>query len=138
MGVNLPKDLQDFTAGVGLIDVGGISKAVSEDCCKSTQNGITASATETQAAGTVIRASIARVSTAGASDAVTLGIRAVAGTTFQLINDTGQTITLFPAVGDKINDAAQDAAVTIADNTMSIYSCPVAGLWFGGPLTFET
>ena len=48
------------------------------------------------------------------------------------------TIRLFPAPGDKINDAAQDAFVDIANNTISEYFCPVLGLWFGGATTLET
>ena len=61
-----------------------------------------------------------------------------AGALMGIRNDSGQTISLFPKSGDKLNDANADAAVTIADNTLSRYECPAAGLWFGGATTFET
>lgn len=123
--------------GQRLGDIRSLATAIDASSGLLTQNAVTASAVETQAAGTPIKAAISRVTTAGATDAVTLAIKATAGASFVIINDSGQTVTLFPKVGDKLNDALQDAAVTIADNTISEYFCPVDGLWFGGATTLE-
>lgn len=123
--------------GQRLGDIRSLATAINASSGLLTQNAVTASAVETQAAGTPIKAALSRVTTAGATDAVTLAIKATAGASFVIINDSGQTVTLFPKVGDKLNDALQDAAVTIADNTISEYFCPVDGLWFGGATTLE-
>lgn len=123
--------------GQRLGDIRSLATAINASSGLLTQNAVTASAVETQAAGTPIKVAISRVTTAGATDAVTLAIKATAGASFVIINDSGQTVTLFPKVGDKLNDALQDAAVTIADNTISEYFCPVDGLWFGGATTLE-
>lgn len=62
-----------------------------------------------------------------------------------IANNSGQTIKIFPSTNDTINDAAQNAQVDAADNTLSIYFCAkqtTAGspgnTWYGGPITFET
>ena len=136
--VNLPYNLQNLDPGLRLSDARGLSGAVSDWSGASSQNAVTASTTQTQVGGTVLRATISRVTVANASDAVTLGFNATPGRTFCIINDSGQTISLFPKSGDKLNDAAGDAAVTLADNTISYYSCPATGLWFGGASTLET
>lgn len=135
---NLPSDLQNLDPGLRMGNVQGLANAVSGESGRTTENAITASTTQTQAGGTVLRAAWTRVTSANASDAVTLGFRAVPGTSFTIINDSGNIVSLFPAVGDKINDAVANAAVTIADNTISRYVCPASGLWFGAPGTLET
>ena len=104
----------------------------------STQNGITASTTQTQAGGTKIYYHISRVTSANANDAVTLNFPAVPGSSFVIINDSGNIVSLFPKLGDTLNDAVHDAVNSIADNTVSKYYCPVVGLWFGGAVTLET
>lgn len=135
---NLPSDLQNLDSGLRLGDIKGLADAASTASGMSTENAITASTTQTQAGGTVLRATISRITTAAASDAVTLGFAATPGRYFIIINDTGQTIQLFPKSGDKLNDANANASVSIADNTFSEYACPIAGLWFGGATAFET
>ena len=135
---NLPPSLQNLDPGVRMGDIGALVALVQSLSGSSTQDAVTASTTQTQAGGTVLRASITRVTVANSSDAVTLGFTATPGRMFTIINDSGQTINLFPAVGDKLNDAAANAAVSIADNTSSDYYCPVANKWFGGATTLET
>lgn len=135
---NLPSSLLNLDPGPRLVDGKGLSDAISGSGGRSSQNAITASTTQTQVGGTVLLANISRITVANASDAVTLGFAAVPGAQFQIINDSGQTFQLFPKLGDKLNDAAVNAAITIADNTSSIYGCPVAGNWFGGPVSLET
>ena len=138
MGVNLPSDLQNLPPGLRLGDTKGLADGIGNDDYRSTQDAITASTTQTQVGGTVLTAAVSRITVANASDAVTLGFSATPGRQFTIINDSGQTITLFPKLGDKLCDAAINAGVTIADNTISKYSCPVILLWFGGATTFET
>ena len=103
-----------------------------------TQNAITASATHTQAGATVIYNHYARVTSAGGNDTVVLGFGAGPGRRFVIINDSGAIVNLYPKSGHKLNDANIDAAVTLADNTISTYYCSVKGLWFGGPVTLAT
>ena len=124
--------------GIGLAAAQDISDSIANWKAASTQDAITASTTQTQAGGTVLNAVISRITVANGSDAVTLGFAAAAGRAFVVINDTGQTIQLFPKSGDKLNDASANAAVSIADNTISYYCCPLKGLWFGGATNFET
>lgn len=138
MGVNLPTNLKDVSPGLRIGNIKGLADAVSSKSGASTQNAVTASTTQTQAGGTVLRNNITRVNSANASDAVTLGFKALPGASFVIINDSGNIVGLFPKSGDKINDAATDAAVSLADNTVSKYYCPVVGLWFGGAVTLET
>lgn len=138
MGQNLPSSLQNLDPGLRLVDAKGLADAVGGAGGQSSTDAITASTTQTQVGGTVIRTAINRVTVANASDAITLGFAAAAGSSFSIINDSGQTIQLFPKLGDKLCDASVNAAVTIADNTISIYECPIAGKWFGGATSFET
>lgn len=135
---NLPSDMQNQDPGLRLVDAKGISDLLNGGGGRSSQDSVTASTTQTQAGGTVLLAAVSRITVANASDAVTLGFTANPGGSFTIINDSGQTIQLFPKLGDKINDAATNAAVTIADNTISDYSCPVANKWFGGATSLET
>lgn len=135
---NLPSTLQNLDPGIRLGDMQALANLISTLAGATTQDAVTASTTQSQAGGTVLNASITRITVANSSDAVTLGFSATAGRSFVIINDSGQTIQLFPKGSDKINDASASAAVTIADNTSSDYYCPKAGLWFGGPTTLET
>ena len=138
MGLNLPLDLQSIDPGLRLGDVGELANAILYAGGMSTQNAITASTTQSQIGGTKIYFAINRVTSANGNDAITLGFTADAGRSFVIINDSGQTITMYPKSGDKINDAAKDAAVSLADNTVSTYYSPLIGLWFGGAVTLET
>lgn len=135
---NLPQAMNPGVSGLTLADAQDIADCIGNWKGASSQDAITASTTQTQAGGTTITTAISRITVANGSDAVTLGFSAVAGRSFSIINDSGQTIQLFPKVGDKLNDASANAAVTIADNTVSDYYCPVKGLWFGGATSFET
>ena len=138
MGVNLPSDLQNLDPGLRLVDAKGLADGLSNADYRSTQDAITASTTQTQVGGTVLRTTISRITVANANDAVTLNFAASPGRSFYIINDSGNIVTLFPKLGDKLCDAAINAGVTIADNTLSTYTCPLLGLWFGGATTFET
>jgi hypothetical protein len=103
----------------------------------STQNGITASSTQTQAAGTPITASQAQISVCAVSgNAVTLP-PAQAGMEITVINNGAQPCNVFPASqagggvsgGDKINALAQNAAFSLVASTPTIFYCFVAGTW---------
>jgi hypothetical protein len=135
--INIPSSLV-VDPGLRLADVRSIATQISQTKGQDTQDSITASTTQTQAGGTLLVSAMSRITVANNNDAVTLNFNAETGRTFIIINDSGQTIQLFPKGTDKINDAVASAAVTIADNTYSDYCCPVAGKWFGGATSFET
>ena len=136
MTQNIASDLQSVDPGLRLADVSQLSGAVAKLSAINTYDAITASTTQTQAGGTILRHGISSVTSANASDAVTLP-KATPGVLLVLANSSGQSIQLFPSQGDKINAAAIDAAVTIATATTSIYVCSVALQWWGGAITNE-
>lgn len=139
MTINLPTDLQNLTSGLQLGNIGGLADGISYKKYASTQNAMTASTTQTQAAGTVILYHISRFTTvSNPNDAATLGFAALPGRSFVIINDSGNILQLFPRLGDTLCDAGLNNSVSIADNTVSKYYCPVANLWFGGATTLET
>ena len=138
MVFNLPTIMEQAAKGnLTLTDMGTITDCFNYDKGASTQDAMTASTTQTLAGGTLINAAISRITVANANDAITLNFNAIAGRKFTIINDSGNIVTLFPKLGDKLCDAAISAGVTIADNTISTYMCPLRGLWFGGATTFE-
>ena len=135
--INQPKHIYTQVPGnLTLADAGQFSQYVSYDTGHSTQDAVTASTTQTQAGGTKITAAITAVATANGSDAITFP-QALPGRNLILVNHTGQTIQAFPFKGDKINAAAKDAAVTIADATTSFYTCTATLQWWGGATTNE-
>lgn len=139
MPSNLPFDLQGQIVNNKTIgDIQGIAQGISECAFVETQNNVVASTVQTLLGGTDVNRACIRITSANANDAISINFTALAGRAFVIINDSGQTITLFPLLGDKINDAAINASVDIANNTMSEYFCPVLGLWFGGATTLET
>ena len=93
-------------------------------------NAITASATQTQAAGTVLTSKINRVVTvASANNAVTLPA-ATAGKEVVVINaHASNAIGVFPASGDKINALSTDAVYALAATKTVMLFCAVAGQW---------
>ena len=136
MAQNIASDLQSIDPGLRLADVRQISDGIARLSAINTYDGIIASTTQTQAGGTILRHGISSVTSANGSDAVTMP-KATPGVLLILANSSGQTIQLFPAVGDKINAAAINAAVTLATATTSFYACSVALQWWGGAITNE-
>ena len=137
MTQNIASDLQNVDPGLRLADVRQLSDGVARLAAINTYDGLTASTTQTQAGGLVLRHGISSVTSANASDAVTLP-KATPGVLLIIANSSGQTINLFPFKGDKINAAAIDAAVGVATATTSHYVCSVALQWWGGAITNET
>jgi hypothetical protein len=123
--------------GKRLIDGEVVANLISGGRGGNTQDAITPSTTQTQAGGQLLDAVISVVNAGNASDALRMP-KAAASMVRWIVNDSGQTLQIFPAVGDFINDAAVDAAVTIANNTLSVYVAGANGKWFGGPITLET
>ena len=135
---NLRSTVQNLDPGARLGDVQALAQAIAYGQGLQTTNGVTASTTQTQAAGTQLQYGINVIGTsANAADAVKAP-QALPGTILIIANNGGNTVTLFPTVGDTLNDAAQDAGIVVADNTVSIYVCGAAGQWFGGAITLET
>lgn len=75
---------------------------------------VTASVTQTQAGGTVINGDINLVTTANASDAVTIPANLPKGTIIYVRNLSSNAGIIFPPVGGTINAAAADASVALA------------------------
>jgi hypothetical protein len=107
----------------------------------TTIDGLTASATQTQAAGTPITASTVGFSTvASAGNAATLP-PAIRGMEVAVINETATSMNVFPASagqggvsgGDKINGGAQNAAIAVAGGASGlivIFYCMTTGAWW--------
>ena len=74
----------------------------------------TAGTTQTQAGGTVINGDVCLVTTANASDAVTLPANLPKGTLVHLVNLSAAAGLLYPPVGGAINGGSVDASVAIA------------------------
>jgi len=138
MGTNLASDLTSVDPGLRLVDASGLAGAIANGQGFTTKGGITASATQTQVAGTKLTYGFNSVSTAGSGDAVTMP-KAASGTMLVLVNHSGQSIAVFPFKGDKINAAATDASVSVADTTTSVFICNTTSTqWWGGAITNET
>ena len=138
MTQTVPTDLQALNLNsVGLADAGNLADCIKRDYGRNTYDALTASSTQTQAAGTKLFHGLNIVATAGGSDAVTMPATSVLGSVVILVNHSGQTIQLFPASGGTINAAAGDAAVTVATATTSVYVCGVNKQWWGGAITNE-
>lgn len=134
---NLPVSLQNVDPGKRLGDIAALAALVSGAKGIQSSYGLTASTTQTQAAGTQLQAGINVIGTSAvAADAVKMP-QAMAGAVVFIANNGGNTVTLFPYEGDTINDANQDAGVVVADNTLSVYVCGETGQWFGGAITLE-
>jgi hypothetical protein len=105
----------------------------------TTADALTANATQTQAAGTPITASVAGFSTvAAAGNAATLP-PAVIGMEVAVVNEHAtNAISVFPASngqggvagGDKINALAQNASISVAAATILIFYCMTTGVWW--------
>jgi hypothetical protein len=96
---------------------------------QSTANGLTASATQTQAAGTPITAMLAVFTTVGvAGNAATLPA-SVQGMVITVANNGANSMNVFPALGDKINALTANTAIAVVNATITIFYCSVAGQW---------
>ena len=138
MGTNLASDLSNIDPGLRLADVSGIAGAIANGQGFTTKGGITASTTQTQAGGTKLTYGFNSVFSANSADAVTMP-KAASGTMIVIVNHSGQSISLYPFKGDKINAAVTDAVVSVADTTTSIYICNTTSTqWWGGAITNET
>lgn len=124
--------------GPQLIDAGLLSSIISE-ALFSSQDGVTASTTQTRAGGTPIVATFSRISSANASDAVTLeGAGAVvqAGDWWVIANKSGQTVQVFPpGVNDKIDGGTAGAAVNLSTAKLGVY---IVTANVGGVLTISS
>lgn len=99
------------------------------------QSGIIAAGT-THATSTQLPANIAliEVDTATAS---TTGVSlppCIAGTQLTLVNNSGQTLTVFPSIANNPLTAAQDTvngatSITLANNTSTSPACAKNGVW---------
>lgn len=136
MTVNIASPLQTVEPGSRLGDIFDLADSIQRKIGINTYNGIVASTTQTQVGGTKLRHGISVIATAAASDAVTLPA-AIVGSFLLIVNNTGQTIQIFPPVGGTINVAAANAAVTAATATTSLYLCAAANQYWGGAITNE-
>lgn len=84
---------------------------------------LTASTTQTQAAGTVIRGDIVFATIANASDALTIGTGFVAGQRILVRNLGANAGLIFPPVGGAINGGSTDASAAIAASKATELVC---------------
>ena len=92
--------------------------------------GIVASVTQTQAGGTSVTGERVEVLTvANSNDAVTLPTASVGRDCF-IFNSGINTLQVFPAVSDTINNLGVNLSVTIAPNTGFIFSAVDATGWY--------
>lgn len=100
-------------------------------------DGVTASTTQTRAGGFAIKYPITRISSANASDAVTLGGPGAvvkAGSVFAVINESGATIQVFPpGASDTIDGGSVGAAVNLGNNKGALF---FASANIGGVVTW--
>lgn len=96
----------------------------------SVTDAITASATQTQAAGTALTTVINRVVTvASAGNAVTLPL-SQPGMVLTVINaHATNAVGVFPGVGDAINAIAANGVYSLAATKSADFYCAVAGTW---------
>lgn len=138
MTQNLPSDLQNLDPGQRLGDIAGLANAIAKQNGSNSYDALVASTTQTQAAGTALRHGINVIATANNNDAVTMPQAEPGVNQLVIVNHSGQTVQLFPFLGDTINAAAANAAVTVATATTSYYTCGAAKQWWGGAVTNET
>ena len=116
-----------YTEGLGSgfasIAGGAISTVTSIDA-------LTANAGATQGTGTPITAAIAGFSTvAGAGNSGTLPVSKT-GMVITVINETGTSMNVFPAVGEKINVLAANAAIAVTNAAPTVFYCMTPGFWW--------
>jgi len=103
---------------------------------QTVSNGtIAGNATVTQAAGTPVTTSLTNV-TAAAAAAVTLPV-SVAGLEITIHNISANNVSVFPNAGgtttETINALSANAAIVMATNTSTTFTCTVAGQWYTVP-----
>src|SRR6185437_2635043 len=118
-------------ASLAVIGKGGIQMTNGGLLYKTVEDAITAHSGGTQAAAYQLTKQINHVVTvAAANDSVALHA-AVAGLEIQITNGhASNSIQVFGAGTDTINDVATATGVAQAAGKSAIYSCPVAGKWY--------
>jgi hypothetical protein len=98
---------------------------------------IAANATNTQASGTPVASMLVNV-TAAANGSVTLPVSAP-GLEITVHNISANTVNVFPNAGgtgtEKINALSANAALAMATNTSTVFTCVTAGQWYTVPRT---
>lgn len=108
---------------------GGVSAGMAQALNGQVNPTITASSTQTQAAGTALTASnnvVTTVTTSG--DAVTLP-NAMIGDSVDILNLGANACTVFPPVGSRINQLSTNTGFTLAPNTAVILQKFTATRW---------
>ena len=97
---------------------------------ESSTDGITASATQTQAAATPLTTELNRVTTvATAGDGVALPA-SVAGMTVLVCNKAAKPMQVYGSGTDTINDVATATGVSQMQGSVVLYTCYTAGAWY--------
>jgi hypothetical protein len=97
----------------------------------STQAGLVASPTHTQAAATLFNAMQVQIATAavGGCDAVGFGFHAVPGMEVAIVNNGAGAAQIYGLGADTINSVAAATGVSLAAGAVTIYFCFIAGNW---------
>lgn len=124
-----PAGTQAYTTDFGLVCWNG---SFWENNTAATVAGNT---TVTQAAGTLIAAELCNI-TGGAATAVTLPV-SVPGNVITIHNISAFNVSVFPSAAgtgtEKINALGSNAAIVMATNTSTAFTCAVAGQWYTVP-----
>lgn len=98
-------------------------------------DGVTARAGGGQALATALTGQVNRITVcASANDSVRLPVSVAGYAGFMVINDTANSLQVFGAGADTINNVAAATGVAVAAGKSLLVGCPVAGKWFGGIL----
>ncbi len=109
------------------IDPSDVSGAIGD--FTSSANAITAYAGGGQANGTVLTATINRITVAASvGDSVKLPA-AKAGSYLMVFNKGASSVDVFPATGDKINALSVNAAYALSTTHGVLLACAVDGTW---------
>lgn len=81
-----------------------------------------------QGTASALPSSINRISSSVVTGSVVMPA-SIAGSFLTVINDTANTVNVYPAVGDKINALATNAAFSLNAGKAADCYCAVAGTW---------
>lgn len=98
-------------------------------------NNLTALAGGAKSGATLMAAVINRFTTVASANDSALLPASAAGLYVVVINNTANAMQIYGSGTDTINGVATGTGISLTANSVGIYFCPVAGVWFGGKLS---
>jgi hypothetical protein len=108
----------------------GLSGLAVQSMCKDVADSLTATGTVQGDAYHVTTAK-AYFSTVAAGSGARLDTQASSGDDQAIYNGGANALKVYPPTGARINNAATNAAVTLAPNTGCLFNCVSITQWFG-------